>query len=75
MTMLVPLCGEIRENITRIVKSTIPEQLHPYANGYTETWIKFYSGAYLHEALYNKDFIKIPENDENAPIASYIYEK
>lgn len=75
MTVLRPLCEEIRENIFRIVKTTIPEQLRQYAKGYTETWISFYSGVYLHEALYNKGFITIPEKNDKTPIACYIYEK
>lgn len=69
------LCGEIRENISRIVKTTIPEQLRPYAKGYSETWISFYAGVYLREALYNSGFIAIPENDSPVPVACEIDEK
>jgi RNA polymerase sigma factor (sigma-70 family) len=72
---LKKLCGEIRENIFRIVKATIPEQLRPYTKGYTETWIAFYAGVYLLEALYNKGFIMVPEKDDLTPIACWIYEK
>lgn len=69
------LCSEIRENICRIVKATIPEQLRPYAKGYAETWISFYAGVYLSEALYKSGFITIPENDSPIPVACEIYEK
>jgi hypothetical protein len=74
-TELEELCGEIRENITRIVKGTIPEQLRPFIKGYTETWIAFYAGVYLHEALYNKGFIAVPEKDDLTPVACWIEEK
>jgi RNA polymerase sigma-70 factor (ECF subfamily) len=69
------LCVEIRENIARIVRSTIPEQLKNYVKGYTETWISFYAGVYLKEALYNKGFITLPEKDDLTPLACWIYEK
>ena len=72
--VLVHLCNEIRENIGRVVKSTIPPQLKDYTKGYTETWIMFYSGVYFMEALYNKGFISIPEPDDKTPVACYIYE-
>lgn len=75
LTVLAPLCKEIRKNIYRIVKTTIPEQLLQYEKGYTETWISFYSGVYLHEALYNNGFITIPEKNDRTPVACYIYEK
>jgi RNA polymerase sigma-70 factor (ECF subfamily) len=71
---LAPLCVEIRENIGRIVKSTIPPQLKDYAKGYTETWISFYSGVYFFEALYNKGFITIPEKGDKSPVACHIHE-
>jgi hypothetical protein len=71
---LSPLCREIRENIGRIVKSTVAPQLKKYAKGFTETWISFYSGVYFYEALYNKGFISIPERDDKTPVACYIYE-
>ena len=69
------LCGEIRDNISRIAKTTIPDQLKSYTNGYTETWIYFYAGVYLHEALYNNGLISIPEKDDLTPVACWIYEK
>jgi hypothetical protein len=69
------LCGVIRENISRIVKATIPEQLKTYTKIYTETWISFYAGVYLSEVLYSKGFISIPEKDNLTPVACWIYEK
>ena len=68
------LCGEIRKNIGGIVEATIPPQLKNYTKGYTETWIMFYSGVFLCEALYNKGFISIPENGDKTPVACFIYE-
>lgn len=73
-TSLSPLCKEIRENIGRIVKTTIPPQLKKYAKGYTEVWIMALSGVYFYEALYNNGFIKIPEKSDKTPVACYIYE-
>jgi RNA polymerase sigma factor (sigma-70 family) len=72
---LKPLCKGIRENIYSIVDTTIPAQLRQYTQGYAETWIVFYSGVYLLEELYNTGFITLPEKNDKAPIACYIYEK
>lgn len=72
--ILHPLCIEVANNIRRIVKATIPEQLNNYIDGFTSTWINFYSGVYFHETLYNKGFLTVPEKDDNTPIACYIYE-
>ena len=71
---LAPLCKEIRKNISRIVKSTIPPQLKNYAKGYTETWIMFYSGVYFYEALHSKGFISVPEKGDKIPVVCYIHE-
>jgi len=71
---LSPLCTEIRENIKRIVKSTIPPQLKSYAKGFAETWLMGISNVLFYEALHNKGFITVPAKDENVPIACYIHE-
>lgn len=73
--VLKSLCGPVRENISRIVKATIPEQLRSFSKGYTETWISFFAGVYLLEALYNHGMITIPEKDDVTPVACWIYEK
>lgn len=67
-------CKKTAANMQRIVKATIPEQLKEYVDGFASTWISFYSGVYFYEALYNKGFLKIPEKDDNTPVACYIYE-
>ena len=72
--VLSPLCKEIRENIYRITKATIPPQLKGYTKGFAETWIMLYSGVYFFGALYNKGFITIPEQGDKSPVACYIYE-
>lgn len=72
---LQKLCGPIRENIARIVRATLPEQLRDYTNGYTETWIGFYAGVYLREALYDSGFLTIPQKDDLTPLACWISEK
>ncbi|MDR0288036.1 MAG: sigma-70 family RNA polymerase sigma factor [Clostridiales bacterium] len=71
---LSPLCKVIRENMCKIVKSTIPPQLKNYTKGYVETLLRFYSDLYFYEALYNKDFINIPEKGDKTPVACWIYE-
>lgn len=72
---LKPLCKNVRENISRIVSNTLPEQLAAYTNGFAETWISFYSGVYLYEALYDKGFLQIPEKDNDIPVACWITER
>ena len=69
------LCADIRNNITRIVSKAIPPQLRSYAKGYTETWISFYAGIYLLEALYDRGFILLPEANNPIPLACEIVEK
>jgi len=71
---LTSSCKEIRENIGRIVKSTIPPQLKNYTKGYTEIWIMAFSGLCLYEGLYNKGFLTIPAQDDKTPIACWIHE-
>ena len=39
---MYPLYNEVINNIRRIVKATIPEQLNDYIDGFTSTWINFY---------------------------------
>lgn len=73
-SMLQPHCKETANGMRRIVKSTIPEQLKEYADGFAFTWISFYSGVYFYEALYNNGFLTIPEKGDNTPVACYIYE-
>lgn len=72
---LKPLCCEVRENVTRIVRSSLPEQLKAYTKAFTETWLSFYAGIYLSEAMYNKGFLLIPEKDNDLPVACWINEK
>ena len=72
---LSPLCNEIRENINRIVKATLPPQLKKFAKGYRETWLMALSGVLFYEALYEKGFLTIPAEDDCTPIACWIYEK
>ncbi len=72
--VLKSLCETIRENISRIVKTTIPDQLRAYTKGYTETWISFYAGVCLFESLYNTGMITIPEKNDMTPVACWIYE-
>ncbi|MHB1357231.1 MAG: sigma-70 family RNA polymerase sigma factor [Anaerolineae bacterium] len=74
-TKLSPLCKEIRGNIARLIKTTIPEQLHPYTKGYTQTWILFYAGICLREALYNNGFLTVPAVGDSTPVACWVYEK
>lgn len=70
--ILVPLCREAAENMVRIVKNTIPEQLAEYAYGFAATWVGFYTGVYLMEALYHKGFLTVPMPDERVPVACWI---
>ncbi len=72
---LKTLCIPIRESIHGIVRSSIPEQLSEYAEGFAETWIFFYAGVYFREALYNAGFLLIPEANDLTPVACYINEK
>jgi len=69
------LCQPIRENIARIVKTTIPEQLHGYVKGFTETWINFYAGMYFLEMLYKEGMLVIPEADDLTPVTYTIEQK
>ncbi|MBQ8287162.1 MAG: sigma-70 family RNA polymerase sigma factor [Clostridia bacterium] len=69
---LQEMCKPIREGIHRIVKATIPPQLTEYARGFAETWISFYAGVYLKEALYNAGFLSIPEAGDVTPVACRI---
>ena len=71
---LKKLCGNIRENISKIVKSSIPKQLRPYTKAFTETWISFYAGVYFYETLYNNELIVVPQDDDLTPVACWIYE-
>lgn len=73
--ILHPHCKEVANNIRKIVKATIPEQLNDYIDGFTSTWISFYSGVYFREALYNNGFLAVPEKNDNTPIACYVYER
>jgi len=66
------LCEPIRANIHSIVTATIPPQLKGYARGFAETWISFYAGVYLTDALYNHGFLAIPTVN---PVACRIDEK
>lgn len=70
--VLIPLCKEIHENISKIVASTIPPQLKQYAHGYTAYEISFYAGIYFREALYNKGFMTIPEDSDKTPVSCWI---
>ena len=70
--VLIPLCREASENMVRIVKNTIPEQLAEYAYGFAATWVGLYTTVCLLEALYKKGFITIPEPDEKVPVACWI---
>jgi len=72
---LAPLCNEIRENINRIVKATLPPQLKKFAKGYGEIWLMALSGVLFYEALYKKGFLTLPAEDDHSPIACWIYEK
>jgi len=69
-----PQCIEIKENVRRIVKSSIPNNLKEYIHGYVETLISFYATTFFYEALYNKGFITVPERNEQIPIACNIIE-
>lgn len=75
MQELRGLCGEIRSNISRVVHRTLPEQLSAYADGFTETWIFFYAGVYLTEALYEAGFLALPDEGAPTPLACWIEEK
>ncbi len=74
-TFIQPHCKEIFENLTRIVKATLPPRLKEYAKGYTATEIMFYSTMELLKALYDKGFLIIPEKTAKMPVACYILEK
>ena len=70
---LAPLCVDIRENIGKIVRQTMPPQLKSYAGGFAETWMDFYSGVYFSETLYDKGFLALPAEGDKTPVACYIY--
>ena len=70
--VLAPLCKEIYESISKVVESTIPPQLKQYIHGYTATEIGFYAGIYFREALYNKGFVTIPEDDDKTSASCWI---
>jgi RNA polymerase sigma factor (sigma-70 family) len=72
--VLKNMCQTIRQNITRIIKATLPHQLHAYIKGYTETWISFYAGVYLFESLCNDGMITVPEKNDITPVACWLYE-
>ena len=74
LSILKPMCFDIRKNITKIVGLSVPEHLSSYIKGFTETWIAFYSGVYLKEELLRTGFILIPDFDDNTPLACEIYE-
>ena len=65
----------VGRNIEDIVNATIPEQLKLYARGYTQTWIDFYAGVYLYEALHQQGFLTLPEDGDLMPLACWIDEK
>ena len=69
---LQEMCKPIREGIYSIVKATLPPQLAEYTRGFAETWISFYAGVYLTEALYNVGFLSIPEAEDTTPVACRI---
>jgi len=66
---------EIGRNIEAIVNATIPGQLKAYAKGYTQTWIDFYAGVSLNEALYQQGFLTLPEEGDLTPLACWIDER
>ena len=71
---LAPLCSILQENIARIVKTTLPEQLRLYTTTYTNTWLSAFANALFMEALYNRGFITLPEAGDLTPVACYIDE-
>ena len=72
--ILAPLCKEIYENISRIIASTIPPHLKQYIHGYTVTEIQFYASIYFREALYDKCFLTMLEDDDRTPVSCWIDE-
>ncbi len=68
--ILVPLCRTVPDRMVELVKRTIPEQLADYAYGFAATWLGFYAGVYLMEALHDSGLIAVPE--ENIPVACRI---
>lgn len=69
------LCGDTTEKMRRIVEATIPDQLSAYIDGYTDTWIGTFANGYFYEALEDAGFIAVPDEDDNTPVASFIYYK
>ncbi len=69
------LCGDMAEQMRRIVAATIPDQLKAYVDGYTDTWIGTFGNGYFYEALEHAGFIAVPDADDNTPVASFIYYK
>ena len=69
------LCGDMAEKMRRIVETTIPEQLKAYIDGYTDTWIGTFGNGYFYEALEEAGFIAVPDDEDNTPVASFIYRK
>ena len=72
--ILDPLCKEIYDSISKVIVSTMPLQLKQYVHGYTSMIISFYAGIYFREALYNKGFIKIPEDTDKTPVSCWLEE-
>ena len=70
---LAGLCGGTAEKIRRIVHTTIPEQLKPYADGFADVWIGTLASGYFYAALERAGFLAVPAEDDNTPVASYIY--
>ena len=72
--ILAPLCKEIYENISGIVKATIPPQLKQYIHAYTRFEIGFYAGMYFMESLYGKGFVTMPEDSDKTPVSCWLDE-
>jgi len=73
-SVLKPLCKEIYENVSKIVASTIPPQLKEYIHAYTATEIGFYANSYFIEALFNKGFVTLLEDDDKTPVSCWLEE-
>ena len=63
---------QIYEEILKLVKATIPEQLKKYTVGYAKTWLVALASVKFREALYRQGFVSIPPVEERNPYACCI---
>jgi hypothetical protein len=72
--VLVPLCKEIYDNVSKIVTSTIPPQLKEYIHAYTAKEVGFYANTFFIEALYGKGFFTLLEDSDKTPVSCWLEE-